>query len=425
MRFSMYLTRIMYKNETISNKVSMTIFNFKVEYLNRLVKLKQINALNRCGAPVFGIDNIFGIQIAGVNPAFALDLERVRFGALNNFAVNVKLNQPIYLVDGSGDDLLFGCFSGDMVNAGNCIPNLNGLDCLFAKCGQNRCSCNKAERRVHCAADTAHHHAGKEPVLSTLYRAFGGTLAHASERSFQRSGFFVALNRTLYGSGCSSGQCARYSTDHGTLGSTDKCGSHCAECCACGTTCCCGCRCYDSRNHCHRNDYCRRNGKLFPEGHIAFIVSACYGVIVAVCEEVQTVNVVLGIFQHIGRVCVDESAGFGIVVTAVQVIESGFYVVVVATVTNRVKVTNVIGSVIIDRKNLAPCIICIACYLQSGGCVDFGNVTLKVLAEVVIGSVVVESDDSAAAVVIGECPCAVAFAQNLVAVEPIIRRGNN
>ena len=79
----------------------------------------------------------------------------------------------------------------------------------------------------------------------------------------------------------------------------------------------------------------------------------------------------------------------------------------------------------IDRKNLAPCIICIACNLQSGGCVDFGNVTLQVFAEVVIGSVVVESDDSAAAVVIGKCPCAVAFAQNLVAVESIIRCGNN
>lgn len=89
------------------------------------------------------------------------------------------------------------------------------------------------------------------------------------------------------------------------------------------------------------------------------------------------------------------------------------------------KVANVIGSAMIDRKNLAPCIICIACYLQSGGCVDFGNVTLQVLAEVVIGSVVVESDDSAAAVVVGECPSAVAFAQNLVAVELIIRRGNN
>lgn len=52
------------------------------------------------------------------------------------------------------------------------------------------------------------------------------------------------------------------------------------------------------------------------------------------------------------------------------------------------------------------------CYLQYGGCVDFGNVPLQVLAKVVIGSVVVESDDSAAAVVVGECPCAVAFAQN-------------
>ena len=80
---------------------------------------------------------------------------------------------------------------------------------------------------------------------------------------------------------------------------------------------------------------------------------------------------------------------------------------------------------IVDRKNLAPCIVCVTCYLKSRRGIDFGNVTLQIFAEVVIGSVVVESDDSAAAVVVGECPCAVAFAQNLVAVESIIRCGNN
>lgn len=111
--------------------------------------------------------------------------------------------------------------------------------------------------------------------------------------------------------------------------------------------CCCGCRATTAATTRHRNDHRRRNGKLLPEGHIAFIISACYGVIVAVCEEVQTVDVVPGVFQHIGRVCVDESAGFGIVVTSVQIVESGFNIVVVVTVTNRVKVTNVIGSIII------------------------------------------------------------------------------
>ena len=92
MRFSMYLTRIMYKNETISNKVSMAIFNLKVKDLNRLIKFKQINALNRCGTPVLGVDNITGVQIASVNPALALDLERVRFSALNHLAVNIEMD---------------------------------------------------------------------------------------------------------------------------------------------------------------------------------------------------------------------------------------------------------------------------------------------------------------------------------------------
>ena len=73
----------------------------------------------------------------------------------------------------------------------------------------------------------------------------------------------------------------------------------------------------------------------------------------------------------------------------------------------------------IDRKNLAPCIICIACYLQSGGCVDFGNVTLQVFAEVVIGSVVRKANDPAAAVIVGQRLCSVALAKDLVTVKYI------
>lgn len=47
---------------------------------------------NRCGAPVFGINNITGIQIACVNPAFILDLERVCLGTLNHLAVNIEMD---------------------------------------------------------------------------------------------------------------------------------------------------------------------------------------------------------------------------------------------------------------------------------------------------------------------------------------------
>ena len=334
-----------------TNEVCMTILNLEIKDLNRLIEFKEIYALDSCGIPILSVNDIVGCKIRCIHPTSTLNLEGMSLGTLNDLAIDVEFDESVYLVYSGRDNLFFSSLACNMVNAGNCIADLNGFNRLLAERGEHSCSSHEAEHRVaaHRADSgtyTTHYHSGNEPVLRTLYRAFSGTLAHASERSFQRSGFFVALNRTLYGSGCSSGQCACYSTDHGTLGSTDKGGSHRAERCACGTTCCCGCRCYDSRNHRHRNDYSCCNGKLLPEGHIAFIVSACYGVIIAVCEEVQTVNVVPGVFQHIGRVRVDESAGFGIVVTAVQVVESGFNIVVVATVTNRVKVTNVIGSII-------------------------------------------------------------------------------
>ena len=110
----------------------------------------------------------------------------------------------------------------------------------------------------------------------------------------------------------------------------------------------------------------------------------------------------LCVFKNIGSIRVDESACFGIIVTAIEIIESGFYVIVVRTVTDRVKVTYVIGSIIIDRKYLTPCIVCVTCHLKTRRGVDLGNVTLKILTEVVVGSVVFKANDSATAVVVGE-----------------------
>jgi len=60
----------------------MCILDLKVEYLNWFVKLKKIYTLNGCRTPIFGVENIAGIEIASINPTFALYLERVRFGAL-------------------------------------------------------------------------------------------------------------------------------------------------------------------------------------------------------------------------------------------------------------------------------------------------------------------------------------------------------
>ena len=111
----------------------MRVFDFKVEDLNGFVEFKEGNALNSCGVPIFDVNNILWCKVGNIYPAFILNLERVRFGTPDNLPVDVKFNQSVYLVDSGRYNLLFSRFACDVVNAGNCIADLNGLDSLFAE----------------------------------------------------------------------------------------------------------------------------------------------------------------------------------------------------------------------------------------------------------------------------------------------------
>ena len=117
-------TRIMYKDDIITNKVGMTIFNLEVKDLNRLVKFKKINTLNSSGVPILGVYNIIRIQIASVYPASTLNLERMSFSTLNDFAVYVKLNKSVYLVNGCGNNALFCGLACNMVKASLTIQEI-------------------------------------------------------------------------------------------------------------------------------------------------------------------------------------------------------------------------------------------------------------------------------------------------------------
>ena len=123
----------MNKDTLFTNEICMTIFNLKVEDLNGLVQLKKTYASDSCRAPVFGVDNIVGCKISRDYPTFALDLEGMCFGAPDALAVNVKFNQAVDLMDGGRENLLFGRFPCDVVNAGNGIANLNGFDGFLAE----------------------------------------------------------------------------------------------------------------------------------------------------------------------------------------------------------------------------------------------------------------------------------------------------
>ena len=153
------------QNVKVTHKIGMTIFNLKVKDLNGFVEFKEGNALNSCRAPILGVNNILGCKTGCVNPAFAFDMERVRFGTPDNLPVDVKFNQSVYLIYGSCDNLLFSGFTCDMINAGNRISDLNSLDSLLPS------ACSAETRKLYhiqrCSSRKTPHLAEFRRILSS------------------------------------------------------------------------------------------------------------------------------------------------------------------------------------------------------------------------------------------------------------------
>ena len=85
-------TRIVNQYTKCADEVGVAIFYFEVEDFYGFGKFQQADALDRCGMPVLGVDNVAGVQVAGIYPALALNLERVGFGTLQYFTVNALYN---------------------------------------------------------------------------------------------------------------------------------------------------------------------------------------------------------------------------------------------------------------------------------------------------------------------------------------------
>ena len=60
----------------------MTILNFKVKDLNRLVEFKKGYTLNGCGIPILGVKNIVRLKLCCINPTLVLYLERMCLGSV-------------------------------------------------------------------------------------------------------------------------------------------------------------------------------------------------------------------------------------------------------------------------------------------------------------------------------------------------------
>ena len=122
---------IMHQNEAVADKIGMEVLDLKVEYFYRFIEFKQADAVDSGGIPALGVDNITGRKLTSIDPALALDPERVCFGAANDFAVDVKLGKAIGFVYGRYDDPFFRDFSCDVVNTGKSVPNLYGFIISF------------------------------------------------------------------------------------------------------------------------------------------------------------------------------------------------------------------------------------------------------------------------------------------------------
>ena len=102
-----------------------------------------------------------------------------------------------------------------------------------------------------------------------------------------------------------------------------------------------------------------------------------------------------------------------------QIVETGFRIVVITAVTERVDVANR-TAVIVRNRVVAPCIIGVMSHLDACGCVNIHNVTEDVFAVVVGSTVVGETENAVHAVQISERIRSVGLGQNARTVKKAI-----
>ena len=136
------------------------------------------------------------------------------------------------------------------------------------------------------------------------------------------------------------------------------------------------------RATCQNNSANSNNKSNTPK--MACRISTVYRIIATICKHIVTQEILSCRSKGIR---IDESAGTGIVVTALQVVEPGFSVVVVATVADG-----------IDRcqrtarlKNIAPCVILVLCNSCAVTTVDNTNNIALLIQNIHIIDIVVSA----------------------------------
>ena len=116
-----------------------------------------------------------------------------------------------------------------------------------------------------------------------------------------------------------------------------------------------GPRLFDADNRAQRDER-KTNEQLLPprQRKRAVRVRHHHGVVIAVRIQVEAVQLRERFIQHTHIIRRDESARFGVVITAVQIVETRLFVVVIPAITERVDRQNVRAAL---REDVTPCVV--------------------------------------------------------------------
>ena len=120
--------------------------------------------------------------------------------------------------------------------------------------------------------------------------------------------------------------------------------------------------------------------------------------------RIRTINrIVLAITKHILRsdscaryehtIRIDKSAGLGVIVAGLEIVEPGFVIVVIATIAERIEVGNMggvgrtdgVSAAILDTQRQSPRIVGVLRHLVAVAVHDLGDIALPIIHIVVIG----------------------------------------
>ena len=175
------------------------------------------------------------------------------------------------------------------------------------------------------------------------------------------------------------------------------------------------------RHHRSQHDERKTDQHLLPprQRERAVRVGHHDGIVIAVGVQVQPVGLRQRIAEHVHVVGRDKSARFGIVVTAVQVVQPGLRIVVVPAIAERVDIQKSGADL---RKDIPPGVVLVFPAQIPAPVVDLNDIALQVLAVVVLLSVVLKPRYARIIVVVMDDRAAALLCKDLTALDEVLRR---